>query len=264
MDIVRRLLSWLGLMRSEEIRGQLNFARSVGKRLDEHREVVEAIYSLTDFFERHPWHAGHMATQDDYLMRLYFIAHGAWPNGLAWLQSTGEVVRPRPPVLGACRLPEYPAADGLLDVEATPLVKAAVHQLVRSAVVFFHDQRGTEGLPGGGTFGISLAWLKAIVGEPSGNGERAWIQGYRALKNVPSPAGVMADDRILVGAAKLSGTVTYMDRVEELLQSTARLLGTAVWIRDISDCDVGASSEEAWVNGTPLFPEPQYELCDIE
>ena len=100
---------------SDELAQQLNFAQSVGKRLDEHREVVEAIEFSTSFFRDHPWNAGHMATQDDYLMRLYFIVHGCWPEdlgdsrpyGIKWLQGTGEMVRPRPAVLGPCRLPEY-------------------------------------------------------------------------------------------------------------------------------------------------------------
>ena len=102
---------------SDDLAQQLNFARSVGKRLDEHREVVEAIARDTPFFRDHPWHADHMATQDDYLMRLYFIVYGDWPEDLTddryggqWRQSTGEVVRPRPAVLGRCRLPEYSSA----------------------------------------------------------------------------------------------------------------------------------------------------------
>lgn len=97
-----------------ELRQQLNFARTVGKRLDEHREVVEQLDQDTDFFQRFPWHAGHMATQDDYLMRLYHMVHGTWPEDKLdgeqagkWRQPTGEIVRPRPLVLGACRLPEY-------------------------------------------------------------------------------------------------------------------------------------------------------------
>ncbi len=99
---------------SAEIIDKLHFARSVGKRLDEHREVVEAIERETTFFhEPHTkWHLGHMATQDDYLMRLYYIAHGCWPDDVLAAQRrpqpTGEYVRPRPAILGPCGLPEYP------------------------------------------------------------------------------------------------------------------------------------------------------------
>jgi ribonuclease I len=53
------------------------------------------------------WHAAHMAMQDDYLMRLYFMVHGCWPDESARYQRNGEFVRPRPAVLGECTLPEY-------------------------------------------------------------------------------------------------------------------------------------------------------------
>jgi hypothetical protein len=97
-----------------EIAQKLHFARSVGKRLDEHRELVESIEE-TSFFRDRWWHIGHMAVQDDYLMRLYFIVYGCWPEdstggryGPPRMQSTGEIVRPRPHILGPCLLPEYP------------------------------------------------------------------------------------------------------------------------------------------------------------
>lgn len=94
------------------IREQLQYARSIGKRLDEHREVVEAIASKTNLFELSPWHANHMATQDDFLMRLYYMVYDSWPedapalNGGKWRQATGERVRPRPAILRPCALPE--------------------------------------------------------------------------------------------------------------------------------------------------------------
>lgn len=91
----------------EMVRGQLDFARTVGKRLDEHRELVESI-EKTSLNKDKPWHVTHMATQDDYLMRLYFLRHGIWPrdNGER-CKITGEYVRPRPALLGSCLLPEY-------------------------------------------------------------------------------------------------------------------------------------------------------------
>ncbi|ECS2986249.1 hypothetical protein F9V60_22490 [Salmonella enterica subsp. enterica serovar Virchow] len=98
---------------SSEIIEKLNFARSVGKRLDEHREVVEAIERETNFFHEPTtkWHLAHMATQDDYLMRLYFIVHKCWPDEALGakkkMQTNGEYVRPRPLILGPCGLPEY-------------------------------------------------------------------------------------------------------------------------------------------------------------
>jgi len=108
-----RFLKRLGFVRAVYVRNQLNFARSIGKRLDEHREVVEGIEDATAFFAQFPWHAGHMAIQDDFLMRLYFLVHGSWPEDVpiddrgGWYQVSGEIVRPRPAVLGPCRLPEY-------------------------------------------------------------------------------------------------------------------------------------------------------------
>lgn len=100
----------LGFIRLSSLKEKLQFARSVGKRLDEHREVVEQIERSTTFFHEHPWHAGHMGTQDDYLMRLYHLVYGCWPDDSInnERQPTGESVRPRPAILGPCWLPEYP------------------------------------------------------------------------------------------------------------------------------------------------------------
>lgn len=99
----------LGFVRKSDVIHNLQFARSVGKRLDEHREVVEAIEANTPLFDKSKgwWHAAHMATQDDYLMRLYYMVHGCWPDDSMRHQMNGEVVRPRPNVLGECGLPEY-------------------------------------------------------------------------------------------------------------------------------------------------------------
>jgi hypothetical protein len=110
------LLARLGLVRLKDVRDQLNFARTVGKRLDEHREVVEQIEQQTPLFRDAWWHAGHMATQDDYLMRLYYLVHGTWPEDAPTTptgrQVSGEMVRARPSILGPCRLPEYESKNG--------------------------------------------------------------------------------------------------------------------------------------------------------
>lgn len=113
-QLLARPLSLLGFIPTSVIREKLHFARTVGKRLDEHREVVERLADESDFLVRFPWHVGHLATQDDYLMRLYHLVHGTWPDdetctsvGGLWRHRSGEVVRLRPKVLGACRLPEY-------------------------------------------------------------------------------------------------------------------------------------------------------------
>ena len=52
------------------------------------------------------WHVSHLSTQDDYLMRLFFMAHGQWPDGKN-VRALSERVRKRPTVLDECQLPEY-------------------------------------------------------------------------------------------------------------------------------------------------------------
>ncbi len=102
-----RLAASLGFVRKAGMVEQLQFARSVGKRLDEHREVVESM-EASGFFDDKWWHVGHMAIQDDYLMRLYHMVYASWPDDSVGngRQVSGEHVRPRPVVLGPCRLPE--------------------------------------------------------------------------------------------------------------------------------------------------------------
>lgn len=105
MKLIDHVLGRFGLVRKSHLVKQLDFARSVAKRLDEHRETVEAIERktrlLADF-----WHIRHLATQDDYLMRLYFLRYGCWPLENEPSSPYGYVRR-RPAVLGVCRLPEY-------------------------------------------------------------------------------------------------------------------------------------------------------------
>ncbi|EAY4897023.1 hypothetical protein H9J87_003958 [Escherichia coli] len=81
---------------------KLNYARNIAKRLDEHRELVEAIASKTTLLSQCEWHIGHLATQDDFLMRLYYQVHSKWPE-------EDPFVRQRPPILGPSTLPEYPS-----------------------------------------------------------------------------------------------------------------------------------------------------------
>jgi hypothetical protein len=87
----------------------LQFGNSVNKRLDEHRELVQSIEVSTSLFSDKPWHVAHMATQDDYLMRLFKMVHGSWPDepNQNKRMMTGLPVRTRPSILGECGLPEY-------------------------------------------------------------------------------------------------------------------------------------------------------------
>lgn len=110
MKLLDRLFERIGYVRKDRIKSQLNFEFSVGKRLDEHRELVETISQRFDLSQCW-WCIGHMATQDDYLMRLYHMVHDEWPENKAdetTIQKSGELVRPRPSVLGPCDLLEYP------------------------------------------------------------------------------------------------------------------------------------------------------------
>lgn len=80
---------------------QLDYARSVKKRLDEFREDVDDITARCSLPETT---TEHLATLDDYLMYLHFLRYGNWPV----LQESGsDMVRKRPSVLGECRHPEY-------------------------------------------------------------------------------------------------------------------------------------------------------------
>ncbi|NMZ20615.1 hypothetical protein HBO08_26890 [Pseudomonas rhodesiae] len=108
----------LGFIRVAVVRDQLQFARNISKRLDEHREVVEQIQSQTNLFTECPWHVSHMATQDDYLMRIYRMVHGAWPDHSDEVHRQhwyGEFIRQRPQLLGGCGL-------RAIDVQSTTAV----------------------------------------------------------------------------------------------------------------------------------------------
>lgn len=118
MRFLDSFLSRLGLARLSVIRHQLNFATAIDKRLDEHRELVHVVELETDLLQRKRWIVGHLAVQDDYLMRIYFMVHGVWPQDTcnrersAQNNPTGESVRPRPAILGRCTLPEYATRSG--------------------------------------------------------------------------------------------------------------------------------------------------------
>lgn len=107
MKIVNSLLTRMGLVSAQHLRDHLDYGPSVAKRLDEHRELVEAIASKTNLFQYEYWHAEHLAMQDDYLMRIFHVVHGRWPVCLHNDRSRSDLVRPRPSILRPCRLPDY-------------------------------------------------------------------------------------------------------------------------------------------------------------
>ncbi|CNI07877.1 Uncharacterised protein [Yersinia kristensenii] len=79
---------------------KLNYGYSVAKRLDEHRELVEALVKEKVFLHEHSFFINHLSTQDDYLMRIFFMVHREWPD-------TQCHVRERPKLLRECELPEF-------------------------------------------------------------------------------------------------------------------------------------------------------------
>lgn len=143
--MIEALAAKLGFVRKTDVISKLQFARSVGKRLDEHREVVEAIEASTQLFNDAPWHASHMAIQDDYLMRLYKMVHGGWPDDSTRHQRNGEVVRARPVVLGECSLPEYEKQEKEKHpvMEPFPIAEPYKFQVMRSDVI--SDKIATSG-----------------------------------------------------------------------------------------------------------------------
>ena len=136
----------MNIMSPKQLRQHLNFAHCIGKRLDEHRELVESILNNTDLFERCPWHIEHMATQDDYLMRLFYLDHGFWADHdtmSEWPERRQPYhasrprmwVRPRPAILCKdvkCRLPEYPGKGYVLpsDMSLTARIFSKTRQLI--------------------------------------------------------------------------------------------------------------------------------------
>lgn len=86
-----KLLRRLGLCRVDD----LNPLPNIEKRLDEHREMLEAIAERTDLLEREPWRRDHLETQDKYLSALFRMVHGIAPE-----QSVeyGRRVRQKPTI----------------------------------------------------------------------------------------------------------------------------------------------------------------------
>lgn len=86
---------------------ELDYARNIAKRLDEHRELVESIEASTSLLNDKFWHVGHLATQDDFLMKLFYLRHGIWPADETIKQGQFGYVRLRPEVLGECGHPDF-------------------------------------------------------------------------------------------------------------------------------------------------------------
>lgn len=119
---IAKILFRFGFVQMSEVKAKLNFARNVAKRLDEHRELVELLEE-EGVLDSKFWVAGWLATQDDYLMRLYSMVHGHFPvtkNSVHDYESKNVYkiryqcgyVRDRPSILKECGLPEYIEING--------------------------------------------------------------------------------------------------------------------------------------------------------
>lgn len=118
-----KILKKIGLISKSELIDNLNYCRTINKRLDEHREVVEALErNAPDFFKEFEWHINHLAIQDDFLMRLFYMVHGFFPDNPEKVEEYRKSknrygnpfsVRPRPKILGKCDLPEYNKNNGV-------------------------------------------------------------------------------------------------------------------------------------------------------
>ncbi len=86
---------------------ELDFAKSIAKRLDEHRELIESIEASTSLLTDKFWHVGHLATQDEFLMKFFYLRYGVLPVGETIKQSQFGYVRSRPNVLGKCGHPDF-------------------------------------------------------------------------------------------------------------------------------------------------------------
>ncbi len=104
-NLVDEFLSKLGLVRIATVKEKLDFAHSIDKRLDEHRELVVTLEHDTTLLKEQPWIISHLGTQDDYLIRIFHMVHGFYPEQ-AEQQRVIINVRSRPTLLGDCQLPE--------------------------------------------------------------------------------------------------------------------------------------------------------------
>lgn len=120
----------------------IDFAFNVAKRLDEHRETVEDLLVNTNYLatqEEHPWRISHLATQDDYLMYLFYLRHSIWPLDKITpkLAKLGPY-RSRPRILGPCAHPLFIRDYGLIEsfkFDESPDIFQAYESNVRHLIV---------------------------------------------------------------------------------------------------------------------------------
>lgn len=122
----------------------IDFAFNVAKRLDEHRELVEDLL-VNSFYlskpEKHDWRITHLATQDDYLMYLFYLRHGQWPLDQPSLKMAGAgYYRDRPLVLGQCSHPLFVSEHGKV-----PSFNPSIESNISSRIPFTDIQDSITG-----------------------------------------------------------------------------------------------------------------------
>jgi len=102
------------------LRSELDFGPDVAKRLDEHRELVIDLIEKTDYLanqEATPWRSAHLATQDDYLMYIFYLRHNVWPTDTLSVETAAfGYVRPRPEILGMCKHPLFKLKQNVVNL----------------------------------------------------------------------------------------------------------------------------------------------------
>ncbi len=97
--VVDKILGRIGLVRTATLYSTLRSEAGIAKRIDEHREVVEAIASHTTFLQDCPWHTEHLESQDRFLTGLIDIAGPAEAHRLKNIRDWPQLdLQPWPPI----------------------------------------------------------------------------------------------------------------------------------------------------------------------
>lgn len=107
--IINKVLGKAGLVRASSLNQKLKFAHNVSRRLDEHRKFVENISLDTNLFQTNPAYIQQMAEQDNYLMHLFFLLNGHWPEANKPYRK--GYVKARPQILGTYECAKAPPSE---------------------------------------------------------------------------------------------------------------------------------------------------------
>lgn len=103
-----RVAKHFGFVRKSSVDDYLNWGYNISKRIDEHREDFETVSANSDLMTQPEFEylIGHYATQDDYLLKVYFFIYGAFPPSKVDSCLHGSI-RARPVEFGQITLSEY-------------------------------------------------------------------------------------------------------------------------------------------------------------